>query len=208
MKKTIITLMAVGAMVSSYAQGTFNWGNSGTTLVSAGGVATPVLATSQFNFAVFFAPSGTVNALNQNVPLGDAVFTTTHGLNTNTTAIGRVSSRTGVIESSGALGAGSTVDFIIRGWSINAGATYAQALANWNNGSPLAGVGAGMYFGQSVVGNDFVLGGGPIPNSGIVGAGVNQVGGFNLTYFPAPEPSSMALAGLGAASLLIFRRRK
>ena len=200
--------MAVGAMVSSYAQGTFNWGNSGTTLVSAGGVSTPVLATSQFNFAVFFAPSDTVGAAGQSLSLGAPIFTTTHGYNTNTTAAGRVSSRTGIIESSGALGAGSTVDFIIRGWSINAGATYAAALANWNNGSPLGAVGAGMFFGQSTVGNNFVLGGGPIPNAGIVGAGASQVGGFNMAYFPAPEPSSMALAGLGAASLLIFRRRK
>lgn len=30
---------------------------------------------------------------------------------------------------------------------------------------------------------------------------------FALNYNPVPEPSSMALAGLGAASLLIFRRR-
>lgn len=29
-----------------------------------------------------------------------------------------------------------------------------------------------------------------------------------ITMIPVPEPSSMALAGLGAASLLIFRRRK
>jgi hypothetical protein len=29
-----------------------------------------------------------------------------------------------------------------------------------------------------------------------------------LTLVPIPEPSSMALAGLGAASLLLFRRRK
>lgn len=30
----------------------------------------------------------------------------------------------------------------------------------------------------------------------------------SLTMIPVPEPTSMALAGLGAASLLIFRRRK
>lgn len=39
----------------------------------------------------------------------------------------------------------------------------------------------------------------------------NQVGGtltsFNLYFIPIPEPSSMVLAGLGAAALLIFRRR-
>lgn len=33
-------------------------------------------------------------------------------------------------------------------------------------------------------------------------------GAVEISYVPIPEPSSMALAGLGAASLLIFRRRK
>lgn len=36
----------------------------------------------------------------------------------------------------------------------------------------------------------------------------NGLGAIGLSYVPVPEPSSMALAGLGAASLLIFRRRK
>ncbi len=32
--------------------------------------------------------------------------------------------------------------------------------------------------------------------------------GFKMTLIPVPEPSSFALAGLGAAAMLIFRRRK
>lgn len=38
--------------------------------------------------------------------------------------------------------------------------------------------------------------------------GLGNPATYTLTYNPVPEPSSMALAGLGAASLLIFRRRK
>jgi hypothetical protein len=34
------------------------------------------------------------------------------------------------------------------------------------------------------------------------------VQGFMLNTVPVPEPSTFALAGLGAAALLIFRRRK
>jgi hypothetical protein len=42
-------------------------------------------------------------------------------------------------------------------------------------------------------------------------AGTFDLGGGNFGAIPiglVPEPSSMALAGLGAASLLLFRRRK
>jgi len=31
---------------------------------------------------------------------------------------------------------------------------------------------------------------------------------FNIYFIPIPEPGSFALLGLGAAALLIFRRRK
>ena len=46
----------------------------------------------------------------------------------------------------------------------------------------------------------------PTAAPNLVGLGVGAT--YTLTYNPVPEPSSMALAGLGAASLLIFRRRK
>jgi hypothetical protein len=36
----------------------------------------------------------------------------------------------------------------------------------------------------------------------------NNLASFTVGYTAVPEPTSMALAGLGAASLLIFRRRK
>jgi hypothetical protein len=45
----------------------------------------------------------------------------------------------------------------------------------------------------------------PATQTAVFGAGLWTTGG---TLTPVPEPSSMALAGLGAASLLIFRRRK
>jgi hypothetical protein len=38
--------------------------------------------------------------------------------------------------------------------------------------------------------------------------GANLWNSASFTMVPIPEPSSMALAGLGAASLLLFRRRK
>lgn len=208
MKKLLTLAALIGATSFASAQGTFNWANTASTLVSAGGTATPVVGTSQFIFAVFFAPSSTVGGVGQTGPLFTApAFQAVGNYNTNTTAAGRLASKTALADLSNTYAAGSTVDFIIRGWSANAGTSWAAALAFWNNGSPSAD----MYIGQSVIGNDFVLGGGAIPNAGIVGAGPNQVGGFNMALVTGnvvPEPTSMALAGLGAASLLIFRRRK
>ena len=207
MKKLVLTLSLVGVVACSFAQGTINFVNTPATLISAGGVSAPGSATSQFNFAIFLAASDTVNGIGQSGPaIGTgSLFLTPNGANVNGTGAGRLANASS-LATTGGFGPGSTVDFIVRGWSANAGATYAEALAFWNNGSPSAN----MYIGQSLVGNDLVLGGGAIGASGVMGAGAFQVGGFNLGLVPAvvvPEPSSLVLAGLGAASLLAFRRR-
>jgi len=91
-------------------------------------------------------------------------------------------------------GAGS-VNLQIRVWDINDGGTFEQALARPNG--PAGFVGTSQMFlylipsSSGAPGGDFVM-------KSYVGFDVNIV----------PEPSSFALAGLGAAALLIFRRRK
>jgi hypothetical protein len=116
------------------------------------------------------------------------------------TAAGRLATTAAAAQIPGIAG-GSTADFIVRGWSATAGATYAEALATFNGPTAVG------FFGVSRIGNNIVLSDGAgIPVTTLFGVGGNQIGGFNLV--PVPEPSSMALAGLGAASLLIFRRRK
>jgi hypothetical protein len=44
------------------------------------------------------------------------------------------------------------------------------------------------------------------PEALFSGTGITQ--GFTLFAVPVPEPATMALAGLGGLSLLLFRRRK
>jgi hypothetical protein len=176
-------------------------------LLSAGGTTAPA-GSAGFIYAVFLAPSTTVDAPGQTVPLIDPVFSVVGGTNTaHPTAGGRLTILNNLIVQGGP--PGGTVDFIVRGWSANAGATWQEALASWNNGAPLPHVGAGMYIGSSTIGNNIILGdGGAIPATTLFGAGAVQVGGFDMQYYPVPEPTSMALAGLGAAAMLIFRRRK
>jgi hypothetical protein len=204
-------LLTIGALVSaatlSFAQGTVNFANGSTTLISAGGAAMPTSATGgTFNFAVFLAPSTTVNAvgLPSTPSYTDPLFQQegVNGTVNSPTAVGRLVTRNGVVVGGVA---GSTIDFIVRGWSANAGATWAEALAFYNGGSPSQA----MYIGQSLIGNDLKLGdGAAVASTTLFGLTPVQVGGFNLALIPAvPEPTSMVLAGLGAASLLLFRRR-
>lgn len=215
MKKLAITIALVAVASASFAQGRVNFGNSSTTLISAGGTSTAGSGTAQYNFAIFLAPSTTAASDNLAAPaFNDPIWQTDGGYTVNhATAAGRlVTTATSVVMPAPFAG-GTTADFIVRGWSANAGATWAQALASWNNGAPenaaLAGLG-GMYIGQSEVGNNIVFGdGGALPTPVLFGVAGSQVNGFNMAFVPlVPEPSSMALAGLGAASLLLFRRRK
>lgn len=199
--KNLLTLAAlIGATTISSAQGIVNFANSGTTLISAGGVAMPGSGTAAFNFAVFLAPSGTVGASGSSALFTDPLWQSAAAYNVNGATAGRlVSAQKDVGQA-----IGSIQDFLVRGWSANAGATWAEALAFWNNGSPSQN----MFIGTSTIGNDILLGGGTTPISTLFGAGANQVTAFNMGLVTAiPEPTSMVLAGLGAASLLLFRRR-
>jgi hypothetical protein len=197
MKKLLTLTALVGATTISLAQGTVNFQNTAATLISAGGVAMGGSSSNQFNFAVFLAPSSTAASSGLTAALTDPAFQSVAGVNANGATPGRLVTRSG-LDVGGA--AGSIVDYVVRGWSANAGATWAEAMASFNNGVP-------MYIGSSTIGNDLVLGGGAIPSTALFGAGPNQVTGFNLVQV-IPEPTSMVLAGLGAASLLLFRRRE
>jgi hypothetical protein len=90
------------------------------------------------------------------------------------------------------------VAFMYAAWSISTGAlTYDAA--------KLAPTG---YIGESAVGQNYTLGGFGSPPSlpgATFGAGAGQISGFTLT--PVPEPSTLALGLLGAAALLMRRRK-
>lgn len=208
MKKLLGIVTLAGATLYASAQGTVNFVNTSGTLLSAGG--TSMLSRNNggtYYFAVFLAPSTTVTAAGQASTLTDPNFQIVGTYNTNSaTANGALVNRAAVdVGTSRGYQPGTTVDFIVRGWSANAGLTWAEALAFYNGGSPAAD----MWIGQSLVGNDILLGGGAIGNTALFGVGIQQIGGFNMPLVPSiPEPSSMVLAGLGAASLLLFRRRK
>jgi hypothetical protein len=71
--------------------------------------------------------------------------------------------------------------------------TWAQASVAWNNG--LIAAGRSAPFTVASIGGD-------------VNTPPNLVGLTSFNIYIVPEPATVALAGLGAAALLIFRRRK
>jgi hypothetical protein len=184
LRRTFTTFLAViNTATSLFAQGMINFANTTVTQISAGGVAMPGANTSQFIFAVFLAPSTTVNGVGQIVSFDDPAFQLVGAYDTNhPSASGRLVTRNNVA----VLGfdRGSTVDFVVRGWSANAGATWAEALARWK-----LGLVQDMYLGSSFVGNDLVLGdGAAFPATTLFGPGPTQVGGFNMSYLGCLGP--------------------
>lgn len=192
MKKTLVTFLAAAAVVaSSYGQGTIAFGNSTGPTVNyevTPGSGSFVAAPSSVNPRVEFlwAPAGTTDIGLFNLIPGNVV-------NVGVPVPGRFSGGTRTIPAGtgfAGIGPGAIVEVIVRGWLLGTGASYAEATIR----------GASTRF-TIDTGNPLAL---PIAE---VGTPITpQFQGLNLTL--VPEPSSMALAGLGAASLLIFRRRK
>ena len=155
-----------------------------------------------------------------------AAPTTLAGLNTftssgvaetavnNTGTAGRLSVVTSATQAATpvAWSAGTSATIVLAGWSANLGNNYATVLGELNSWS--TDYIANAYFGLSSSGyispNAVGVNGATLFNSATNpnGTPINSPNTPLYLLSPAPEPGTMALAALGGASLLLFRRRK
>jgi hypothetical protein len=198
MKKILCTLAVVGLASSLYAQGLVAFANNNATLVKLdSGAAAPVGSTFA---ALVWAPVGTA------IPVAwDGTKDLTQWLSANPGWSAMLADKIALGPAAGRFNKGLTVPTAV------AGAGIEGMVAAWGGGKATfdeaytAGdpVGLSGKFTLAATGN---------PTTVPPGTGVSIVTGANpafagVTIAPVPEPSTFALAGLGAAALLIFRRR-
>ena len=195
MKKLAAILCVSALTTGAFAQGLINFFNNANTLVSSG----PASGGTAISGAAGSYYFGLLTS-----PVGAGTFTFAGVMGTNQTVAGRFFGGASVPVTGWA--AGTAKDFEVAGWSASLGTTFDPLWLQNNFGGKngffgLSGTGTGQAGGSTATGT--------LPNLNIFGGATGIQNGFNLN--PAgvlPEPSSMALAGLGAAALLIFRRRK
>jgi hypothetical protein len=192
MKKTILSLTLAGLSVGTFAQGTLNFANNilGN---STGGVTAPnatsgdALAPGTYTVALYWDSTAT--------SAGASIVPGSTGLVLEATYLSSAATwpipgqfAGGNVTVAG-LAPGTVGYFEVAGWTGNA-ASYAQATGD---------AGLTTLFGNNTGG----AGNPPSPPVNLTG----WSGNLNLIP-PVPEPTTIALGGLGAAALLLFRRRK
>lgn len=222
MKKIAIISLIVAGSLSAYSQGYVSFGTTAsastkiqTNSVQGGGASGYTLPFdgtigATYYYGLFYSPTATLVSGSSaavtgigNYAFGDANWTFA-GYGTNTASAGKFSGSSAGIT----LPTGANEQFVIVGWSANIGSTV-SALSSWYmSGSPLT---AG-WIGESAVSGTITPGNGAlIPTPAVMGAASPYIQGFTLGLVNAsavPEPGTLALAAMGGASLLLFRRRK
>jgi len=220
MKKILTITALLGAASLSFGQGIVSFANNNGTRISTNGTLTVAAPIGTWYFALFRAPSAQTT-LGQSISTSlDPVLNgwTLVAIGTNTTAAGRLNGNTTTEGVNTTASAPSTDDYAVAGWSSNIGVTWNSVQAFFGSsgqmtqGSHDAGgrAGEGGWFAISGAVADNVIAN-PTAGSinGLFGTAAGLIPGFGLGFItPAPEPTTFALAGLGAAAMLIFRRRK
>jgi len=194
MKKLILSVSAIaGLSLAGHAQGiTFADGAanaSGAADVTINGVANTTL---DLNMELLYGTSaGAVTTPIVTLLLSSSASPITGTIGGTYAALGDVSSLGNILDNSGQeynLPAGAYF-FQVLGWEGDS-ATYPGAVA----GTP-GTYGASAVFAETIAAA-------PAPPGDVSGVGV-----LALTTIAVPEPSTLAMAGIGLASMLIFRRK-
>lgn len=210
MKKLLITAAMALVSVAGFAQGTVTFANA-----SSAGWANPTFDryvhwdSTATNFNAALAPGGLVSS-NQVAGLTSLRAALYYAASTDNTLADFVaaSGGSGTMKNSTSATVGSwfghtdTLDTIPNGTTAN------MVVFVWDSSvsaNPLAAKAAGGLYGASAI---FTY---TPPTASLTSPTdflMYNLGPINVGISPVPEPATFALAGLGAAALLIFRRRK
>jgi hypothetical protein len=205
MKKLAAILCLSALTTGAFAQGLVNFINTSTTLSSATVNGTSAATSGNpgsYYYGLLLAAAGTTDP---------KAFTFSGMYATNLSAAGRFNGGINqVVPTTPGWAAGASMSYEVAIWSSSLGHDWQ---AGWLQGN-FPGAPAGSVFGLSSIATG-ISGGAGAPASpayNLFGGATGLSTGFNANPIggtpPVPEPTSMALAGLGAAALLIFRRRK
>ncbi|HEU6447290.1 MAG TPA: PEP-CTERM sorting domain-containing protein [Verrucomicrobiae bacterium] len=238
MKNLLLTTICSLAITGvAFAQGTVNWATPANAITAqtnavaysplfGGGAAggtqgatdfggTTSGGTSDFYFALLYMPT-TGTSFGTALSVGNFASWSFTGLMATNNASGTAGRLNPVAPNTGATvpwSNGTTNNIVLVGWSANLGTSW-LSVSNELAGFFLTGQStiADAYFGVSTVG---------YINPGTVNPGVSPFGTSAQSYglpinslntqlylLPVPEPTTLALAGLGGLTLLAFRRRK
>lgn len=190
MKKILLTCALVAFAIGAYAQGTVNFANAGTSLITTNtpsGVGN-ITGIGLYTIGIYAGTNG--------APEGGLVLvgaTTTNG-----PVAGRINGNPsgGSFVLPNGYPTSTRITFQIRAWQTAFGSTYEAASAGLRGASTL---------GTTTPGGGLIAAGGLFGTTPAVNGDV-PVLGFALT--PIPEPSSIALGLLGLGAVALFRRKK
>jgi hypothetical protein len=186
--KSILVALAVSSL-SVFGQGQVNFltpSASSTYRIFlndnlGGRVQMPITANAFTFYVIYGATGGSLSQTTANV--FNSTFTT-----------GKINESAAGSATTVAVSLTTPIDFEIFGYSTAAGSYAAAQVAN-----------SGFYAGHSAIGVNLLPSQSPSPAQTLFSAAVP---GFDLFLAPVPEPATIALAGMGAAALFLFRRRK
>jgi hypothetical protein len=202
MTKTLISLPLSLVAATAFGQGWVNFDNTSTTLVSAGPIGQQVVISGQPNsyyFGLLIAPSGTADP-------SQFSFAAVYATNVGAAKPGRLMGSHPPVIVPGWV-PGTIMSFLVAGWSSSLGHDWNQ---QWLSGN----FGTAGYFGLSQIAIGQATGIDSPPDIPFdlfqpVGAFYGIQSGWNLAPITSvPEPSSIALAALGAAALILYTQRK
>jgi len=213
MKKILLTTALVAACsVSAFAQGTVLFQNNGSgykALVYGGEPGNPTASKTGNTAAGLPAGSQTYGGALVGAGYRAQLFVAPGTVTDPTSSSFLTVSTINTFRTGGAAGVLGTLQVTVNGLAADA-PQISMYYAAWDNSSGLysdwSSARPAWQAGLIAAGFSPILTGGP------AGGGANgaftPVGIQSFNVYMVPEPATMALAGLGAAAVLIFRRRK